>query len=136
VNGHVIDGGLEYEMHTAQQIVYLVRAMRVKFNLKTRQPLRQILVPVLTSEDKAKLERMKSIILEEVNVKELNFVDESSGVIKKKAKANFKVLGPKYGKDMKQIASEIAKFNNKIIAEVEKSGSVKINVNGSEIVIT
>ncbi len=136
VNEHVIDGDLEYEMHTAQQIVYLVRTMRVKFNLKTRQPLRQILVPVLTSEDKAKLERMKSIILQEVNVKELNFVDESSGVIKKKAKANFKVLGPKYGKDMKQIAEAVKGFDNKTIAEIEKSGSVKINVNGSEIEIT
>ena len=79
---------------------------------------------------------MKKIILEEVNVKELKFVDESSGVIRKKAKANFKVLGPKFGKDMKAVSEAIKNFDNKTIAEIEKSGSVKVRVNGTETEIT
>lgn len=136
VNEHVIDGDLEYEMHTAQQIVYLVRTMRVKFNLKTRQPLKQILVPVLTDEDRMKIGMMKKIILEEVNVKELRFVDENNAVIKKKAKPNFKTLGPKFGKEMKQIAEIIKNFDNKAIAEIEKEGMIKINLSGSEHDIT
>jgi isoleucyl-tRNA synthetase len=123
-------------MSMAQKIVYLVRTMRVKFNLKTRQPLKQILVPVLSDAEREKIGRMKNIILEEVNVKELNFVDESSGVIKKKAKANFKVLGPKFGKDMKQVAEAIKNFDNKTIAQLEKSGSVKINLGSAEAEIT
>ncbi len=136
VNEKVIDAELEYEMSMAQRIVYLVRTMRVKFNLKTRQPLKQILVPVLSEGEREKIGRMKKIILEEVNVKELNFVDESNGVIKKKAKANFKVLGPKFGKDMKTAAEAIKNFDNKTIADIEKSGSVKINVGGAEAEIT
>ena len=136
VNEEVIDPDLEYEMSMAQKIVYLVRMMRVKFNLKTRQPLRQILVPVPNEDDRVKIGKMKKIILEEVNVKELKFVDESSGVIRKKAKANFKVLGPKFGKDMKAVSEAIKNFDNKTIAQIEKSGSVKIDVNGSETEIT
>jgi isoleucyl-tRNA synthetase len=136
VNELVIDGDLEYEMHTAQQIVYLVRTMRVKYNLKTRQPLKQILVPVMNEEDRTKIGRMKKIILEEVNVKELNFVDENNAVIKKKAKPNFKTLGPKFGKEMKQAAEVIKNFDKKIIAELEKSGTVKINLSGTEHELT
>jgi isoleucyl-tRNA synthetase len=136
VNELVIDGDLEYEMHTAQQIVYLVRTMRVKFNLKTRQPLKQILIPVLKEEDKVKIEKMKKIILEEVNVKELNFVDENNAVIKKKAKANFKSLGPKFGKEMKQAADIIKNFDNKTITDIEKDGAVIINLSGAEHEIT
>jgi len=131
-----IDAKLEAEMHTAQRIVYLVRAMRVKFNLKTRQPLRQIIIPVLNENEKSVIERMKNIILEEVNVKEINFVGESSGIINKKAKPNFKLLGPKYGKDMKLIAEAIKAFDNHKINEIEKAGSVKINLNGNEFEIT
>ena len=131
-----IDTKLEAEMHTAQRIVYLVRAMRVKFNLKTRQPFRQIIIPVLNENEKSIIERMKNIILEEVNVKEINFVGESSGIINKKAKPNFKLLGPKYGKDMKIIAEAIKSFDNHKINEIEKEGSVKINLGGIEFEIT
>ncbi|MGH2574971.1 MAG: class I tRNA ligase family protein, partial [Ignavibacteria bacterium] len=102
-----IDLDLEKEMDVAQKIVYLVRTLRVKSNLKTRQPLRQILIPVLNEKEKRTIEKMKKIILEEVNVKELNFVEGDSGIIVKKAKPNYKTLGPKYGKDMKIIADTI-----------------------------
>ncbi len=131
-----IDSELESEMHFAQRIVYLVRTMRVKFNLKTRQPLRQILIPLLNENDRHKIEKMKKIILEEVNIKELNFVGEDSGIIVKKAKPNFKTLGPKFGKDMKIIAEIIKGFDAKTISRLEKSGAVDINVMNAELIIS
>jgi isoleucyl-tRNA synthetase len=131
-----IDSELEEQMHLAQRIVYLVRAMRVKFNLKTRQPLRQILIPLTDEREKAEIVKMKKIILEEVNVKELNFVDEESGIIVKKAKPNFKTLGPKYGKDMKTIAEIIKNLDSKTISHLEKNGVMDINVMSAELVIS
>lgn len=131
-----IDKELEEQMHLAQRIVYLVRAMRVKFNLKTRQPLKQILIPMTDEREKAEIERMKKIILEEVNVKELNFVGEESGIIVKKAKPNFKTLGPKYGKDMKTIAEIIRNLDGKTISHLEKNGVIDINVMNAELVIS
>jgi isoleucyl-tRNA synthetase len=135
VRENEIDPVLESEMETAQHIVYLVRTMRVKFNLKTRQPLRQILIPAMNDELKHRIERMKNIILQEVNVKELNFVGEESGIISKKAKPNFKLLGPKYGKDMKAIAEAIKNFDHKMITRIEKEGKVKINISGADFEI-
>jgi isoleucyl-tRNA synthetase len=135
VKENEIDHVLESEMETAQKIVYLVRTMRVKFNLKTRQPLRQILIPVMNDELKHRVERMKNIILQEVNVKELNFVGEDSGIIRKKAKPNFKLLGPKYGKDMKAIAEAIRNFDHKMINTIEKEGKVKITISGADFEI-
>jgi isoleucyl-tRNA synthetase len=135
VKENEIDHVLESEMETAQKIVYLVRTMRVKFNLKTRQPLRQILIPVMNDELKHRIERMKNIILQEVNVKELNFVGEDSGIIRKKAKPNFKLLGPKYGKDMKAIAEAIKNFDHKMINTIEKEGKVKITISGADFEI-
>jgi isoleucyl-tRNA synthetase len=78
---------------------------------------------------------MKNIILQEVNVKELNFVGEESGIISKKAKPNFKLLGPKYGKDMKAIAEAIKNFDHKMITRIEKEGKVKINISGADFEI-
>jgi isoleucyl-tRNA synthetase len=135
-NEKEIDTELESEMHFAQRIVYLVRTMRVKFNLKTRQPLKQILIPLINENDRHKIEKMKKIILEEVNIKELNFVGEDSGIIVKKAKPNFKTLGPKFGKDMKIIAEIIKGFDSKTISRLEKNGVVDINVMNAELIIT
>jgi isoleucyl-tRNA synthetase len=135
-NENEIDKALEEEMHLAQRIVYLVRTMRVKFNLKTRQPLKQILIPLSDEKEKKEIEKMKRIILEEVNVKELNFVGEESGIIVKKAKPNFKTLGPKYGKDMKTIAEIIKNLDSKSISQLEKNGIMNINVMNTELVIS
>jgi isoleucyl-tRNA synthetase len=110
--------------------------MRVRFNLKTRQPLKQILMPVLNQEDRKTIGRMRRIILEEVNVKELNFVDEDNAVIKKKAKPNFKLLGPRFGKSLNSVADAIRKFDNRVIAKIEKEGSFKLNIDGSQFEIT
>jgi len=126
-----IDLGLEEEMETAQKIVYLIRSVRVKNNLKVRQPLKQILVPILNIRQKEAVLRVKEIILEEINVKELNIIEGDSHIIVKKAKPNFKSIGPKFGKDVKKIQSLINKFDKKQINEIELNG--KLDIDGFEI---
>lgn len=115
---------LEEEMALAQKIVYLVRALRVKNNLKVRQPLRRILVPAMNQEQRETLERVKDIILEEVNIRELNIIGSDSEIISKKAKPNFKIIGPKYGKDVKKIQKIITELTSEEITKVEVNGSV------------
>ena len=129
-NESVINTDLEEEMKLAQDIVYLVRSIRVKNNLKVRQPLKQILIPVLDKEDILKLQNMREIILEEVNVKELNIIEGDSDIIVKKSKPNFKSIGPKFGKDVKQVQKIINELNSKQISEIEKSG--KLTIDGFE----
>ncbi|HQY21662.1 MAG TPA: isoleucine--tRNA ligase [Ignavibacteria bacterium] len=116
-----IDSQLEEEMNIAQNIVYLVRSIRVKNNLRIRQPLQQILVPVLNKDDKNKILNVKDIILEEVNVKELNLLEGNSDIIVKKAKPNFKSIGPKFGKNVKMVQKIINELNNDQISEIEKN---------------
>jgi len=125
-----IDTGLESEMKLAQDMVYIVRSMRVKNNLKVRQPLKQILVPVLNAEDKKKLLSVKDIILEEVNVKELNMIEGDSDIIVKKSKPDFKSIGPKFGKDVKKVQQLINNLTASQISEIEKKG--KLNIDGFE----
>lgn len=129
-----IDTVLEEQMSLAQKIVYLVRAIRFRHNLKTRQPLKQILLPtsMFSDVEKAGIEKMKIIILEEVNVKELNFIDDESGIINKRAKPNFKILGPKYGKAMKDVAGVIKNLNHSQITEIEKNNSLNVKSNGKD----
>ena len=115
---------LEEEMALAQKIVYLVRALRVKNNLKVRQPLRRILVPAMNQEQRETLERVKDIILEEVNIRELHIIGSDSEIISKKAKPNFKIIGPKYGKDVKKIQKIITELTSEEITKVEVNGSV------------
>lgn len=124
VNESAINTELEEEMKLAQDIVYLVRSVRVKNNLKVRQPLRQILVPVLNKDIREKLLKVKDIILEEVNVKELNIIEGDSDIIVKKAKPNFKSIGPKFGKDVKQVQKIINELTSSQITEIEKNGNL------------
>ena len=119
-----IDNEMEQQMSLAQSIVYLVRAVRVKNNLKVRQPLKQLLVPVLSPEEKKRLNNVKDIILEEINVKELVILEGDSDIIVKKAKPNFKSIGPKFGKDVKKVQQLILSLNKSEISELEKSGQV------------
>jgi isoleucyl-tRNA synthetase len=123
-DSEAIDINLETEMKLAQDIVYLVRSMRVKNNLKVRQPLKQILVPVLNSDDRQRILNVKDIILEEVNVKDLVILEGDSDIIIKKSKPNFKSIGPKFGKDVKKIQTIINNLSAKEISLVEKSGSI------------
>ncbi|MDR3628358.1 MAG: class I tRNA ligase family protein, partial [Ignavibacteriaceae bacterium] len=130
-----IEKELEEKMEIAQKVVYLTRSMRAKNNLKVRQPLKKIMVVV----DKAKREaliKMKDVILDEVNIKELVVLDDDSGIVNKSAKANFKSIGPKFGKNVKAVANTIKDFNKNDIAVIEKGDSIKLNIGGEELAIT
>lgn len=127
----LIDPDLEDEMHLAQEIVYLARSVRVKNNLKVKQPLRQILVPVLNEREKRMLEKIRHIVLEEVNIKELNIIEGDSDIIVKKAKPNFKSIGPKFGKNVKEVQKIINSLDSASIKEIETND--QIAVGGFEI---
>jgi isoleucyl-tRNA synthetase len=131
----LINSDLEQKMDLAQKASSMILALRRKEKLKVRQPLAKIMVPVLNPEFKAHFEAVKNIILSEVNVKEVEYITDSEGIIKKKIKANFKTLGPKYGKLMKQISGEIAAFSQHNIGQLEKSGNYPLNIEGQEILI-
>jgi len=129
------DEALEEKMDIAQRVVYLTRTMRAKNNLKVRQPLNKILVSVASAK-RAAVAQMKDVILEEVNIKELEVLEDDSAIVNKSAKANFKSLGPKYGKLMKSLASEIAKFNQEDIAKLENENEYSLTVDGTDVKLT
>lgn len=131
----LIDSGLENRMHLAQQITSMVLSLRRKADLKVRQPLRRIMIPAIDEAQRAAIESMRALILSEVNVKELEMVAPDSGVLVKKVKPDFKKLGPKFGKMMKQVAEAIRQMSQADIAAMEKAGSVALSVAGSEAVI-
>ena len=135
---NLIDMTLEEKMKFAQDIVYLVRAVRVKNNLKVRQPLSQLMVPVLNRHDREMILSVREIILDEINVKELNIIEGDSDIIVKKAKPNFKSIGPKFGKDVKKVQQLILSFGKEEISAVEKEGKIlkdnfEIELNDVEI---
>ena len=129
----MINSDLELKMALAQKASSMILGLRRKEKLKVRQPLAKIMVPVLTKEFQEQFDSVKNIILSEVNVKEVEFLTDAAGIISKKIKANFKTLGPKYGKLMKQISGEIAGFNQQDISNLEKTGSYDLNINGEII---
>jgi isoleucyl-tRNA synthetase len=129
-NPAAIDAGLEERMQLAQDTCSLVLSLRKKVNIKVRQPLQKILIPVLNPEMKAQLELVQDLILAEVNVKEMVYLTETEGIIKKKIKANFKLLGAKMGAKMKQAAALIGAFSQQEIAQLEKNGQIAIQVDG------
>jgi isoleucyl-tRNA synthetase len=128
-----VDAELEEAMTLAQNICSMVHALRKKSSLKVRQPLQKILIPATSSKVKAQIEHITSIILSEVNVKSVEFLDDESGILKKKVKANFKALGPKFGKEMKAVADAIQNMKQEELKSLEKTGS--INLNGFELTV-
>lgn len=126
-----IDKALEQRMDYAQRISSLVLSLRKKDNIRVRQPLQKILLPVLDSSFQEQVEGVKDLILAEVNVKEIEYITDTTGLIKKKAKANFKTLGRKLGKHMKAAAAVINGFSNEEIAAIEKSNHYQLNVEGA-----
>ena len=118
-------------MKVAQDCTSMVLALRRKANLKVRQPLSTIMVPVLNETQKADIEAMSGLILSEVNVKGLKFVGNEDGVLVKKVKPDFKKLGPKYGKIMKQLAKFIAEMSQADIISFEKNGSFTFDIDGT-----
>ena len=128
-----MDAALETRMQLAQDICSLVLSIRKKVNIKVRQPLQKILIPVLDPAMKLAIEQMEELILAEVNVKEINYITETEGVISKKLKPNFKLLGAKLGTKMKQASAVIAELSQQAISELERNGSLQIEVDGTSI---
>ena len=135
VDETVIDKELEKEMQMAQDITSMVLALRRKANLKVRQPLTSIMIPVLDEAQKKCIEAMQTLIMNEVNVKGLKFVNNDEGVLVKKVKPDFKKLGPKFGKIMKQLAGQIAAMSQKDIIEFEREGKFTFTVDGNPAVV-
>ena len=136
VHENLIDKPLEERMQLAQQICSMVLSLRKKSNIRVRQPLGKIMIPVLENSNfVAQVEKVKDLILHEVNVKEIQFVEDTEGVFVKKIKPDFKTLGPKYGKIMKAIAAAIAQFDQKEIAAMEKEGQKMIQIEGEQVEI-
>ena len=113
----------------------MVLSLRRKANLKVRQPLTSIMIPVMDEKQKAEVEAMSALVLNEVNVKELKFVSNEDGVLVKRVKPDFKKLGPKYGKIMKALAAQVAQMSQKDIIEFEKNGKFAFVVDGAEAVV-
>ncbi|MCE5205522.1 MAG: isoleucine--tRNA ligase [Porphyromonadaceae bacterium] len=135
-DGRFIDHPLEEQMYLAQTASSIVLALRRKVNIKVRQPLSRIIIPVADEEQKMNLSSVELLILSEVNVKELHFVDSASAMLVKRVKPDFKKLGPKYGKIMKQLAKRIQEMDKRQIDELENAGSFILMIDGQEAVIT
>lgn len=136
VSGSAIDKALEQRMDYAQRISSLVFALRKKEDLRVRQPLQKIMLPVLDPSFRAQVEQVSELIASEVNVKAIEYLDDTSGVLKKRIKPNFKTLGRRLGKDMKLAAGAIAKFSQEDIANLEKAGTYTLNANGNSYELT
>jgi isoleucyl-tRNA synthetase len=134
-NKSLIDPELERRMDVAQRVVSLVRAMRAKTNLKVRQPLSRIAVPA-PPETRRFIEQMNDVILEELNVKAIEFIDESSPIVRKTAAANFKIIGPKFGKTVNAVAKRIKEMTSSEVVQLDKTGSFTTDVNGTSVTVT
>ena len=135
-NEKMIDPALEERMQIAQQISSMVLALRRKVNIKVRQPLTSIMVPVFDRHQKEAIQAVQSLILSEVNVKALKYVDNTTEILVKRVKPDFKKLGPRYGKIMKDLAIVIASLSQQDIAALETVGSLSVPVNGQTAEIT
>ena len=129
----IIDTGLEERMRLAQDITSMVLSLRKKERIRVRQPLQKVVIPVLNDKIKIQLEAIKDLVLAEVNVKELELMTKDSGVLVKKIKPNFKTLGPKYGKHMKEIADAIARFSSDDINRIETEKNYILNLSDEKI---
>ncbi|MGB1042114.1 MAG: isoleucine--tRNA ligase, partial [Tenacibaculum sp.] len=128
-NEDLVDKSLERKMENAQTISSLVLSLRAKEKIKVRQPLQKIMIPVLDAEQKSAILAVADLIKSEVNVKEIELLDDASGILVKQIKPNFKALGPKFGKDMKLIANQIQGFTQDDIIKIEKEGKISVEIN-------
>lgn len=133
VDETLIDSALEERMELAQQISSMVLGLRRKVQLRVRQPLSKLIIPILNEGMIGQLDAVKNIILSEVNVKEIEYITDTTGVLVKRIKPNFKTLGPKYGKYMKQISALVAEMGQSDIFEFEKDGRYELHI-GSDTV--
>jgi len=133
VHEELIDKALEERMQLAQQLSSMILSLRKKTNLKVRQPLSKIMIPALNIEFTEQINRVKDLILHEVNVKELVFVNNEEGVFVKRIKPDYKKLGPKYGKIMKQVANKIGEMTQAQIAEIERDGKINFDIDNQQV---
>jgi len=131
----LIDAVLERKMAKAQAVVFLARSLREKAKIKTRQPLRRILIPVASPEERRELQSVQDIIAEEINVKAVEYVSGDTDVVKKSAKGNFKTLGKKFGKETQAVANGIKTLTNAQIKELERSKTLTFEVSGASYTI-
>lgn len=131
-----IDADLERRMHTAQRIVFLARSLREKSKIKTRQPLQRILVPVNSPQERRDIQAVQDVICEELNIKTIEYVSDDAGIVRRSTKANFKVMGKKYGKNMKDAANVIRTFTNDDVRTLQRGGGINIAVNNEQYEVT
>ena len=130
----LIDKDLEARMEMAQKITSMVLALRRKVNIKVRQPLQSVMIPAIDEIQKRHIEAIKDLVINEVNVKELKFV-EGSDILVKKVKCNFRTMGKKFGKLMKGIAAQMSNLSQEEISSLEKEGKININVDDQAVVV-
>ncbi|OIQ17664.1 MAG: isoleucine--tRNA ligase [Flavobacterium sp. MedPE-SWcel] len=135
-NKSFVDKPLESRMEKAQTVSSLVLSLRKKEMIKVRQPLQKVMIPVLDDKQKSEIEAVSELIKAEVNVKEVEPLDDASGVLVKKIKPNFKALGPRFGKDMGLISKEIQNFSQDQINSIDKTGEISIEISGKSIILT
>ncbi|MBK9248723.1 MAG: isoleucine--tRNA ligase [Ignavibacteria bacterium] len=132
----LIDKDLERRMETAQKVVFLARSLREKSKIRTRQPLRRILVPVISPQQRRDLQAVEDIILEELNVKAVEYVSEETGIVKRSAKANFKTLGKKCGKNTQNVANVIKELPPAALRMLQQNGNYILKVGDEEYDLT
>ncbi|MBC3758301.1 isoleucine--tRNA ligase [Hyunsoonleella sp. SJ7] len=130
-----VDKSLERKMEAAQTISSLVLSLRAKEKIKVRQPLQKIMIPVNSTQQKEEILAVSNLIKHEVNVKEIELLEDASDILVKKIKPNFKVLGPRFGKDMKAIAGAIMQFSSEDIQKIEQNGNFDVEINGKSITL-
>ncbi|MBQ4819963.1 isoleucine--tRNA ligase [Aquimarina sp. MMG016] len=134
-NESFVDKALEHKMQKAQTVSSLVLSLRQKEKIKVRQPLQRIMIPVLNEAEKAEINDIANLVKSEVNVKEIELIDDASGILVKQIKPNFKALGPRFGKDMKLIANKIQGFDQESIKILEQTGNFDVEINDKIITL-
>ncbi|MBT8394272.1 MAG: isoleucine--tRNA ligase, partial [Bacteroidia bacterium] len=132
-NASAVDKVLERKMENAQTISSLVLSLRAKEKIKVRQPLHKIMIPVESSQQKSEILAVSDLIKHEVNVKDIELLEDASDILVKQIKPNFKVLGPRFGKDMKLIANAISSFSSEDIKKIEQNGNFDVEINGKNV---
>ncbi|SHG53822.1 isoleucine--tRNA ligase [Flagellimonas flava] len=132
---NMVNKKLESKMHLAQRISSLVLSIRQKEKIKVRQPLQKVMIPVLDPTQKEEIEAVSELIKSEVNVKEIELLDDASGILVKQIKPNFKVLGPRFGKDMKAIAAAVNQLDQEDIQKIEREGELMLQLENKSIIL-
>nr|WP_298004114.1 isoleucine--tRNA ligase [uncultured Flavobacterium sp.] len=135
-NDEIVNKSLESKMQKAQIVSSLVLSLRKKEMIKVRQPLQKVMIPVLDANQKAEIEAVADLIMAEVNVKEVELLSDASGILVKQIKPNFKALGPRFGKEMGNVAKAIQNFSQEQISEIEKNNEISLEISGNSVKLT